>query len=142
MNKKVNMEKETGQVNLLKMSGYSDKAIDYVINRVNMGEIEKPDACLAYTGPCGDTMEIYLKIDSDKITEAKFQAIGCAGSYASGSALMEMIKGKTLEQAEKISVDEILNYLGAMPPPKIHCACLAKRTLELSIEQYKSRTEK
>jgi len=142
VNKKVNMEKETGQVNLLRMSGYSDKAIDYVINRVNVGEIEKPDACVAYTGPCGDTMQIYLKIDSDRITEAKFQAIGCAGSYASGSALMEMIKGGTLEQAEKISVDEILNHLGTMPPPKVHCACLAKRTLEQTINQYKSRTEK
>ena len=134
------MQQETGQVKLLKMSGYSDKAIDYVINKVNVGEIEKPDACVAYTGPCGDTMQIYLKIDNDKITEAKFQAIGCAGSYASGSALMEMIKGKTLEQVEKINVDEILNHLGAIPPPKVHCACLALRSLEQTIKQYKSRT--
>lgn len=136
------MEKETGEVKLLKMSGYSDKAIDYIINKVNVGEIEKPDACVAYTGPCGDTMQIYLKIDNDKIAEAKFQAIGCAGSYASGSALMEMIKGKTLEQVEKMNVDEILNHLGAIPPPKIHCACLALRTLEQTIKAYRSRTGK
>lgn len=136
------MKQETGQVDLLRMSGYSDKAIEYIINRVNVGEIEEPGACVAYTGPCGDTMQVYLKIDSDRITEAKFQAIGCAGSYAAGSALMEMIKGETLEQAEKISVDEIINHLGAIPPPKIHCACLAKRTLEQTIEQYRSRTEK
>ncbi|MBE9482330.1 MAG: iron-sulfur cluster assembly scaffold protein [Chloroflexi bacterium] len=136
------MQQETGQVDLLRMSGYSDKAIDYVINKVNVGEIEKPDACVAYTGPCGDTMQIHLKIDNDKITEAKFQAIGCAGSYASGSALMEMIKGKTLEQVGKMKVDEILNHLGTIPPPKVHCACLALRTLEQTIEEYKSRTGK
>ena len=72
------MKKETGQVNLLKKSGYSDKAIEYFINKVNVGEIDKPSASFAYTGPCGDTMQIHLKIDGDKITEAKFQAIGCA----------------------------------------------------------------
>jgi nitrogen fixation NifU-like protein len=87
-------------------------------------------------------MQIYLKIDNDKIAEAKFQAIGCAGSYASGSALMEMIKGKTLEQVGKMKVDEILNHLGTIPPPKVHCACLALRTLEQTIEEYKSRTGK
>ena len=136
------MKQETGQVDLLRKSGYSDKAIDYIINKVSVGEIEEPDVCVAYTGPCGDTMQIYLKIDSDRIIEAKYQAIGCAGSYAAGSALMEMIKGETLEQADKISVDEVINHLGAIPPPKIHCACLAKRTLEQTIEQYRSRTEK
>lgn len=131
------MTEETGQLNLLKKSGYSNKAIEYFMNKVNVGEIEKPDASFIYTGPCGDTMQIYLKINGDKIAEAKFQAIGCAGSYTSGSALMEMIKGRTLEQAKKISEEEIINYLGGVPAPKIHCVCLAKRTLEQAIEQYK-----
>ena len=93
------MDEEIGQLNLLKKSGYSDKAIEYFMNKVNVGEIEKPNASFIYTGPCGDTMQIYLKINGDKITEAKFQVIGCAGSYTSGSTLMEMIKGGTLDQA-------------------------------------------
>lgn len=131
------MKEETGQVNLLKKSGYSDKAIDYFINKVNVGEIDNPSVSFVYTGPCGDTMQIHLKIDGDKITEAKFQAIGCAGSYTSGSALMKMIKGKTLEEARKISEEEIINHLGGIPAPKFHCACLAKKTLERTIEQYK-----
>lgn len=78
---------------LLKTSGYSDKAIEYYENHINVGIIENPDAHCFYTGPCGDTMEIFLKISSGMITEAKFQAIGCAGSFTSGSALTTMIIG-------------------------------------------------
>lgn len=130
------MDGETGQLNLLKKSGYSDKAMEYFINKINVGEIEKPDVSHTYTGPCGDTMQIQLKISNGRIIEAKFQATGCAGSYTSGSALTEMIKGKTLVQAGKITEEEIINHLGGIPTPKIHCACLAKRTLEQAIEQY------
>ena len=136
------MDEETGQLNLLKKSGYSDKAIKYFMNKVNVGEMEKPSVSLAYTGPCGDTMQIQLKINSGRITEAKFQAIGCAGAYTSGSALTEMIKGKTLGQAEKISEEEIINHLGGIPVPKIHCVCLTKRTLEQAIERYKKARSK
>ncbi len=133
----VNLNKEKVQVDLLKKSGYSDKAIEYFINKVNVGEIENPSAYFSYTGPCGDTMQIHLKIDDNKITEAKFEAIGCAGSCTSGSALMEMIKGRTPQEAEKIKAEEIINHLGGIPRAKFHCTCLAKKTLEEAIEQYK-----
>lgn len=136
------MKGEQVQVELLKRSGYSEKAIAYFINKVNIGEIENPSASLAYTGPCGDTMQIQLKVNSGRITNAKFQAIGCAGSYAAGSALTEMIEGRTLKEAEEITEDEILNYLGDIPPAKIHCVCLAKRTLDKTIEQYKKAKDK
>jgi len=82
---------------LLKQSGYSAKAIEYYIKKANVGEIEEPSTRFVYTGPCGDTMEIYLRIEKDKetgsevIREAKFQAIGCAGAFTSGSALTEMV---------------------------------------------------
>jgi len=136
------MEDEQVQVDLLKRSGYSEKAIAYFIKRVNVGEIENPSASLAYTRPCGDTMQIQLKANSGRITNAKFQAIGCPGSYAAGSALTETIKRDTLEEAGKITEDEILNHLGDIPPAKIHCVCLAKRTLDKTIEQYKSARDK
>ncbi|MGQ9723696.1 MAG: iron-sulfur cluster assembly scaffold protein [Candidatus Jordarchaeum sp.] len=87
---------------LLKKSGYSEKAIEYYINKVNVGEMENPDADYAWTGPCGDTMEFQLRIKNDTIQDAKFRAIGCAGSFSAGSALTEMIKGKKLEEAKKI----------------------------------------
>ena len=124
---------------LLKVSGYSDKAIEYYLNKVNVGEISKPDAHAIYTGPCGDTMEFFLKIEDGVIKEAKFQAIGCAGSFSSGSALSDMIRGKTLEDAEKIEEQDILDYLDGIPAPKIHCACLSKRTLQRAIKQYKEK---
>jgi len=124
---------------LLKKSGYSDKAIEYYEKGVNVGGMENPDAYFSYTGPCGDTMEMYLKIESNAVKDAKFRAIGCAGSFASGSALTEMIKGATLEQAEKIDENAIVNYLGGLPPPKIHCACLTKRTLQKAINQYREK---
>lgn len=130
-------------IDLLKKSGYSAKAIEYYIKKVNVGEMEEPSAHFVYTSPCGDTMEIYLRIEKDKhtgseaIREAKFQAIGCAGAFTSGSALTEMIKGKTLKQAAQIDVESIINHLGGIPAPKVHCTCLAKTTLENAIKQYK-----
>jgi nitrogen fixation NifU-like protein len=122
---------------LLKDSGYSNKAINYYINKVNVGEIENPDASFSFTGPCGDTAKIFLRIEADVIKDAKFQAIGCAGAFASGSALTKIIKGKTLEEAEKIDEQDILNHIGGMPEQKFHCVCLLRRTLEKAIKAYK-----
>lgn len=121
---------------LLKKSGYSDKAIDYYIKKLNVGEIKKPSIYSGYTGPCGDTMEFYLIIESGLIKDAKFQAVGCAGSYASGSALVEMIKGRKVDEVGDISVEDIIDYLQGLPDQKIHCALLAKRTLEKAINEY------
>jgi len=100
---------------LLKESGYSDKAIEYYQNKVNVSELSEPDAHAVYTGPCGDTMEIFLNVEDDVIKEAKFQAIGCAGAFSSGSALTEMIIGMTLEEAEGIDEEEIIESLGGIP---------------------------
>ncbi len=122
---------------LLEKSGYSSKAIEYYLKKVNVGRVENPSVHLAYTGPCGDSMEVYLKIESNVIKDAKFQAIGCAGAFSSGSALMEMVKEKTLEEAVRITEEEIMNFLGGIPKQKIHCACLAKRTLEMAINKYR-----
>ena len=99
--------------------------------------MDNPSVRFAYTGPCGDTMEIFLKIDSNIIKDAKFQAIGCAGSFVSGSTLTKMIKGKTLEEAEKINREDVLNHLGGIPEAKIHCAYLAVITLRKAIEKYR-----
>lgn len=126
-------------VDLLKKSGYSDKAIEYYLNKVNVGEIEDHSSHFTYTGPCGDTMAMFLKIDSGVIRDARFQAIGCAGAFASGSALTEIVKGKTLEEAERLDEKDIVSHLGGIPEPKIHCACLAKRTLGFAIEDYRQR---
>lgn len=123
---------------LLRKSGYSEKAIDYYIKKVNVGEIKDPSVRFTYTGPCGDTMDVLLKIESNVIKDAKFQATGCAGAFSSGSALMEMVKGKSLEEAEKITEEDVISFLGGIPKQKIHCACLAKRTLQKAIKKYRN----
>lgn len=133
------MSEEENVVKLLKKSGYSDKAIGYYTDRTNFEAMKTPTVRHAYTGPCGDTMEIFLDIDSSegKISDAKFQAIGCAGAFVSGSALTEMVKGKTLEEAEKIDREEVIDALNGVPKAKVECACLAVRTLKQTIEKYR-----
>ena len=125
---------------LLKESGYSEKATGYYLNRVNVGEIRDPNGYAIYTGPCGDTMEFFLKVEDGVIKDATFQAIGWAGAFSSGAALCEMIRGKTLEEAEKIEEEDIIEYLGGIPMQKVHCACLAKRTLRKAIKDYRKKT--
>ena len=121
---------------LLKKSGYSAKVIEYYTRKLNVGEIKDPSTFFGYTGPCGDTMEFYLDIEAGVVKDAKFQAIGCAGSYASGSALAEMIKGKKLDESTNISVEDVIDHLQGLPDQKVHCALLAKRTLEKAINEY------
>ncbi|RJX15842.1 iron-sulfur cluster assembly scaffold protein [Candidatus Bathyarchaeota archaeon] len=128
-------------VELLKLAGYSDKAIELFMKKVNVGEISNPDVSTTYTGICGDTMKIFLKIENGKIKDAKFQAIGCAGSFAAGSALTEMIKNKSLEEAEKITEKDIIGFLGKIPEQKLHCANLAKKTLEKAINDYRGKAK-
>ncbi|HNX06930.1 MAG TPA: iron-sulfur cluster assembly scaffold protein [Bacteroidales bacterium] len=124
---------------LLTASGYSDRAIEYYENRINVGAIENPDAYCRHTGSCGDTIEIFLKISSGKITEAKFQAIGCAGSFCSGSALTSMIIGKTLEESWDINELDILEHLGNIPEEKVHCAHLTVTTLRKAMSDYQHK---
>jgi len=130
------MSSEKGMVELLRKAGYSEKAIDYYIRKLNVGVIEGAEAVDSYTGLCGDSMRVYLKVEEGVIRDAKFQAIGCAGAFASGSALTEMVKGKTLKEAEKITEQDVIKDLGELPGPKIHCARLAVDALRKSIESY------
>ena len=122
---------------LLIKTGYSEKAIDYYIKKWNVGVIEGAESTESHTGLCGDSMRVYLKIEKDLITDAKFQAVGCAGAFASGSALTEMVKGKTLKAAEKITEHEVTKELGKLPGPKLHCVRLAVDALRKSIASYK-----
>ena len=121
---------------LLKKTGYSDKAIDYIINKVNVGKLKNPSIEHSYQGPCGDTMKLYLKIESDLITDASFEATGCAGVFSAGSALTELIKGKELNEAKKITEAAIIAHLEDVPPHKADCVVLAKKTFENAIQQF------
>ena len=81
-------------------------------------------------------MEIYLEIKDNVIRQAKFQTTGCVGALVSGSAICDMVKGMTLDRAKQINTQEIVEYLTSVPEAKVHCSCLAKRTLRKAIEKY------
>lgn len=127
----------SGMENLLRKSGYSEKAIDLYINKINLYKIKDADANFLYTGPCGDTMEFFLKIKDDKICDASFLTIGCVGAHVAGSAVTEIIKNKTISEAEQITEEEILKFIEGLPTEKKDCICLAKRTLRKAIKKYK-----
>jgi nitrogen fixation NifU-like protein len=126
--------------NLLRQSGYSQKAIQLYLNKVNVAEKNDAAICCGYTGPCGDTVEMFLDIDANIIQDATFQAIGCEGAFICGSAITELIKGKTIMQAEEIEKEQVIDYLEELPDEKHDCACLSIRTLRKTLEEFKKRT--
>jgi len=118
-------------------SGYPPKAIEMYVNNVNVGTLENPSVVTTFLGPCGDLIELYLKISEDHIIEAaKFYYLGCPGSAAAASALTVLLKGKTVSEAKKLTEDDILVELGGLPKSKLECAMLSVRTLRKAIAEY------
>ena len=123
--------------NMLSESGYADKAIEYFRNQNNLGVIEGADHCTDLTGPCGDTMKITMNVKGDRIEDARIQVMGCPGAVASGSAAVAFAKGKTLDEAESLTLDQLYAELEKMPEQKVHCARLAIKTLQKAVVQYR-----
>jgi len=119
---------------------YTQKVLELFRDPKNIGEMENPTVT-AVEGDlqCGDMFKMFLKIENDKITDAKFLSFGCAANIAAGSMTTEMVKGKTVEEAEKITIKQIAENLGGLPALKMHCAVLAYKTLKKALEEYKRK---
>jgi nitrogen fixation NifU-like protein len=115
---------------------YSEKTIDHFLNPRNLGEIAAPDGLARIAGPCGDTMEIHLKIKDGRVLNASFWTDGCGCSIASGSMVTELAKGKGVLEAQKITQQDVLDALGGLPEDDLHCALLAANTLKEAIKDY------
>jgi nitrogen fixation NifU-like protein len=122
---------------------YSEKVMDHFMNPRNMGEIEDADGVGEVGNPvCGDVMKLYLKIENGVIVDAKFKTFGCGAAIATSSITTELIKGKTIEEALKLTNEAVAEALGGLPPAKMHCSVLAEDALKAAIEDYKKRKEK
>jgi len=116
---------------------YSQKVIDLFMNPKNVGRIDDADGVGEVGNPvCGDVMKIYLKIENDRIVDVKFETFGCAAAIATSSMVTEMVKGKTLQEALKITNKDVAEALDGLPPQKLHCSLLAEEGIKAAIEDY------
>ena len=119
---------------------YSDKVMDHFQHPRNVGKMEDPDGIGKQGNPvCGDVMELAIKVKDNIINDAKFQTFGCCAAIATSSIITEMVKGKTLEEAEEISKQAVAEALDGLPPAKMHCSNLAADALKSAIADYRAK---
>jgi nitrogen fixation NifU-like protein len=119
---------------------YSEKVMDHFMNPRNVGEIPDADGVGMEGNPtCGDAMQLFIKVENDRIVDAKFRTFGCGAAIAVSSMITEMVKGKTLDEAMSMSKEAVANELGGLPPQKMHCSNLGADALKKAIEDYRSK---
>jgi nitrogen fixation NifU-like protein len=119
---------------------YSEKVLEHFRNPRNVGELENPDGVGVEGNPvCGDLMEIQIKVEDDRITDIKFKTFGCGSAIATSSMVTELAKGKTLDEALKITRADVANELDGLPKQKMHCSNLAADALHRAIEDYRKK---
>jgi nitrogen fixation NifU-like protein len=121
---------------------YSEKVLDHFRNPRNVGEIPDADGVGTVGNPvCGDLMSVYIKVKDKRISDVKFKTFGCGAAIATSSMITELAKGKTIEEALKITRKDVADSLGGLPPIKMHCSNLAADALHAAINDYYRRKE-
>lgn len=119
---------------------YSEKVMDHFTNPRNVGEIADADGVGTVGNPvCGDIMKIYIKVEDNRIKDIKFKTFGCGAAIATSSILTEMVRGKTIEEALKVTNKAVADALDGLPPNKMHCSNLAADALHAAIRDYQNR---
>jgi nitrogen fixation NifU-like protein len=123
------------------MNMYSEKVMDHFSNPRNMGEIENPCGVGLVGNPkCGDIMQMFIKVNEDEVIEdVKFKTFGCGAAIATSSMATELIKGKTVDEALKLTNSAVVEALEGLPPAKIHCSVLAEEAVKKAVEDYRSK---
>lgn len=122
--------------------GYSKKVLEHFLNPRNVGVIENPDGYGKVGNPvCGDLMEMFIKVKDDIITDIKFRTFGCGSAIATSSMVTEMAKGMRVDEAMKITRNDVASELEGLPPQKMHCSNLAADALHEAIKDYKRKKE-
>ena len=122
---------------------YTEKVMDHFRNPRNMGEIKDADGFGKVGNPkCGDVMAIYIKVKDQRIIDIKFKTFGCTAAIATSSILTEIVKGKTIEDALKVTRDDVAKELGGLPAIKLHCSNLAADALKEAIKDYRKKKKK
>ena len=122
---------------------YTQQVMDHFMNPRNMGEMEDPSGVgTVGNAKCGDILRIYIKVENDVITDVKFKTFGCGAAIATSSKATEIVKGMTLEEAEKVTNKMVMEALGGLPPVKVHCSVLAEEALHAAIQDYRERLAK
>jgi len=121
---------------------YTEKVMEHFRNPRNMGEIPDADGVGTVGNPvCGDLMTIYIKVKDNKLEDVKFKTFGCGAAIATSSMITELAKGKTLDEAMKITRGDVADSLGGLPPIKMHCSNLAADGLHAAIQDYLKKKE-
>uniref|UniRef100_A0A7V3YLE0 Fe-S cluster assembly scaffold protein NifU n=1 Tax=Candidatus Caldatribacterium californiense TaxID=1454726 RepID=A0A7V3YLE0_9BACT len=122
---------------------YTEKVLEHFRNPRNVGRIEDADGVGKVGNPvCGDVMVMYLKIRDDRIEDAKFETFGCGAAIATSSMATELIKGKTVEEALRVTNRAVAEALGGLPPHKMHCSVLAEEAIRAAIEDYQAKRQR
>lgn len=122
---------------------YTKKVLELFKHPKNMGELKDADGIGKVGNPrCGDVLKLFIKVEDNKIIKAKIQTYGCVAAIAAADVLCELVKGKTIEQALELKHEDIINSLGGLPLPKIHCSVLGISALKAAISDYRKKKAK